>query len=131
MAATFGVTSKNASQSLPKLTNTPGLYDGSAEARAIINNASEVIDNELEGGGSDTVVADGILYHVMEYLKGKDMPLMGMWTREFWGDEYTEDLTADEFAAIQNMVMDRSAVVETEGQQLVQIEGSNEDCNKS
>ena len=61
-----------------------------------MKNAQEVVDLNLEGGDSDVILADGILCHTMDYLKGKDVPLIGMWTREFWGDEYTVELDACE-----------------------------------
>ena len=68
--------------SSPK-TNTPGLYDGSAEARAILSQDLEM----------DTV-ASGIMRHALDYLKGKDPVNPGMWTREFWGDEYEPETSA-------------------------------------
>src|SRR5208283_2229838 len=70
-------------------SNTPGLHDGSAEARAILS-------QDLE---TDTV-ASGILRHALDYLKGKDSVNPGMWTREFFGEE---ELTEEEFEAIKNM----------------------------
>lgn len=71
----------NRSSCQPK-TNTPGLYDGSVEARAIVKNA---LDVEKGDGDGKVVVADGILLHVMAYLKGRDVPMMGMWTSEAVG----------------------------------------------
>ncbi len=74
---------------LPK-TNTPLLHDGSAEARAIITSAIETVVADPDCLRTDVVLADGILYHALDYLKGKAVPLAGMWTKEFWGDEYTD-----------------------------------------
>ncbi len=78
---------KNMSQSLPKTSNTVGLYDGSAEARAIVKNAQELIDFELEGGGEEAVIADAILAHVMDYLKGKDISGYTTMAFEYFGPD--------------------------------------------
>lgn len=98
-------TNKNASQSLPKLTNTPGLYDGSAEARAIVKAAQEAV-GDLKDGNTAVVIAHGILYHVMDYLKGKDPVNPGMWTSDFMGEE-EEPLSELEQQAISQMTMER------------------------
>lgn len=33
-----------------------------------------------------SVKTEGILLHVLEYLKGRDVPSMGMWTLDFFGE---------------------------------------------
>jgi len=58
--------------------------------------------------------------HALDYLKGKDVNNLGMWTKDFFGEE--EELTPEEFEVIQNMVMDRSTVTDTEGQYFPQEE---------
>jgi hypothetical protein len=49
------------------MTNTPGLYDASAEARAIIQGAID------EVGASSSSTGALILLDVLDYLKGKDL----------------------------------------------------------
>ena len=75
---THFASSKNASQSLPKTTNTPGLNDGSAQARAILGPTFE---------GDVTIEGAGVRQHALAYLKGKDVPNMGQWTWNLIGDE--------------------------------------------
>ena len=60
-------------------TNTPGLYDGSAEAREILSSALD--------GEHFFVVSSGVLRHALDYLKGKDVQNIGLWTREFFGED--------------------------------------------
>src|SRR5208282_5220867 len=64
-------------------SNTPGLYDGSAEARAILGPTFE---------GDITEEGAGVRRHALDYLKGRNVPLMGMWTGEIMlpEDELTE-----------------------------------------
>ncbi len=96
-------------------TNTDVLYDGSVEARAILGPTFE---------GDITEEGAGVRRHALDYLKGRDVPLMGMWTKEIMDEDETvieEDLTELEKTTIQNMVMDRSAVVTEEEPKLVQI----------
>ena len=63
-------------------TNTPGLYDGSAEARAILGPTFE---------GDVTEEGAGIRRHALDYLKGKNVNNLSMWTKDFFGIEDTED----------------------------------------
>jgi hypothetical protein len=70
--------SKNASQSLPKKTNTPGLSDGSAQAQAILGPTFE---------GDVTIEGAGVRQHALDYLKGKDVPHMGLWTGRLIGED--------------------------------------------
>ena len=68
---------ENRSSYSPK-TNTPGLYDGSSEARKIIRSAKEeAIDNPI---------AFGALTHALDYLKGKDILNMGGHTGDFFNE---------------------------------------------
>ena len=72
-------------------TNTPLLYDGSTEAKLIIMailktyTPQEGLPKEQEL----TVEPMGTLHHVLDYLKGRDVPLLGMWTLELTG--YPDD----------------------------------------
>jgi hypothetical protein len=93
------------------------LYDGSAEAQSIISNALD----SLEGSQSDAeTYAVGALMHTLDYLKGKNPSQYsaGVGPGEdifsYTGAlENIEELTEEEFEAIKNMTMDRSAVVES------------------
>jgi hypothetical protein len=125
---THFMTSKNASQSLPKLTNTPMLYDGTAEAHKIFTDTLSAFEPQegLDWKEELTVEGSGILHHALDYLKGKDNPLRGMWSKFFFENE--GDLSFEDHIAIQNMVMDRSAVVETEQPKLVQIAPVEKPC---
>ena len=89
-------------------TNTEVLYDGSPQARAILGPTFE---------GDITEEGAGVRRHALDYLKGKDVEHMGMWTQYIFAAEPLEEL---EQLAISQMVMDRSAVVEEEPM-LVQI----------
>ena len=78
---------ENRSSYAPK-SNTPLLYDGSAEAQAIVKNAKEkAIDNPN---------AFGALAHALDYLKGRDVRGRFSYTQEFftsvaiWDDERQE-----------------------------------------
>ena len=89
--------SKNRPHSSP-LTNTPGLYDGSAEARAILQGAIDAWENS----GSETFGADyialGSLGNALDYLKGRDMQGRFSYTVSFFGPtlaEWTEQLNAE------------------------------------
>lgn len=70
---------------LPK-SNTPGLYDGSAEARAIVNGAQDQIENNEKG-----VAPSIVLLHVLHYLKGMDSN-EDSWTKRFF--EKTDEPTS-------------------------------------
>lgn len=56
--------------------------------------------------------------HALDYLKGRNVERMGMWTQEIMQPD--EPLDELEQLAISQMVMDRSAVVE-EKPKLVQV----------
>jgi hypothetical protein len=64
------------------LSNTPGLYDGSAEARAILETAYDAVE------GSSAL---GALRHALEHLKGMDVINLGMFTADLMGEETAED----------------------------------------
>ena len=57
--------------------NSELLNDGSAEARAILGPTFE---------GDITEEGAGIRRHALDYLKGKDVNNLGMWTREIMGE---------------------------------------------
>ncbi len=93
------------------------------EARAIV---SGLLKNFTPQEGLDwkeelTVEGDGLLRHTLTYLKGRDNPLRGMWSKFFFED-VGDELSKEDHEIIQNMVMDRSAVVTEEEPKLVQIE---------
>ena len=69
----------NRSSYEPK-NNTEGLNDGSAQARAILGPTFE---------GDITEEGAGIRRHALDYLKGKDVNNLGMWTTDFF--EVDED----------------------------------------
>ena len=72
----------NNSSYQPK-TNTVGLYDGSTEAKLIVMEVLKTYTPQ-EGLPEEqelTVEPMGVLHHVLDYLKGRDVPLLGMWTR--------------------------------------------------
>ena len=77
-----------ACQSTPS-NKTPVLYDGSAEARAILQNAINIVDEEQGNMGEYM-----ILVHALDYLKGKDMQGNFSYTQEFFTDltEWIEGL---------------------------------------
>lgn len=83
------------------------LYNGLPEARAIL---SQEVDN-VEGAG--------VRRHALDYLKGRKVERMGMWTYDIMQPD-EEELDELEQLAVSQMVMDRSAVVEEEPK-LVQI----------
>src|ERR1035437_7551107 len=62
--------------------NSELLYDGSAEARAILGPTFE---------GDVTEEGAGIRRHALDYLKGKNVNNLSMWTKDFFGIEDTED----------------------------------------
>lgn len=67
--------------------NTPGLYDGSAEARAILQ---DIIDNwevarENIGDKNNTCAVE-TLFNALHYLKGMDMQDRWSGTQEFFTD---------------------------------------------
>jgi hypothetical protein len=64
------------------LSNTPGIYDGSKEARAIVSNAMQ----ETE---ATSVIAACILVHILHYLKGMDS-VEASFTEEFFAEETDE-----------------------------------------
>lgn len=60
----------NRSSYTPK-TNTEVLYDGSTEARALLGPTFE---------GDVTIEGAGVRRHALDYLKGRTVERMGMWT---------------------------------------------------
>ena len=78
-------------------TNTEVLYDGSPEARAILGPTFE---------GDITIEGAGVRRHALDYLKGRDVERMGMWTYDIIQPDEPEDEL--EQLAISQMVMDRS-----------------------
>jgi hypothetical protein len=64
------------------LSNTPGLYDGSAEARAILETAYDMAE------GTSALM---VIRHALNYLKGMDIPNIGIFTADLMGEETTED----------------------------------------
>lgn len=67
---------RQACQSAPR-TNTPGLYDGSAEARAILG---PTFEGDITQEGAD------IRRHALRYLKGMDS-IETSFAKDFFGDE--------------------------------------------
>ena len=92
-------------------TNTEVLYDGSPEARALLE---PVVD------GSITTEGSGVRRHALDYLKGRNVERMGMWTYDIMQPDEPE-VEELERLAIRQMVMDRSAVATEEEPKLVQI----------
>lgn len=84
------------------------LYNGLPEARAIL---SQEVDN-VEGAG--------VRRHALDYLKGRKVERMGMWTYDIMQPD-EEELDELEQLAVSQMVMDRSAVATEEEPKLVQI----------
>lgn len=75
-------------------TNTPGLYDGSAEAWAIVQSALDSLE-EFQSDAENCAV--GILMHALDYLKGKDITGLHSYTNEIYGlpeEFYTDEPTS-------------------------------------
>src|ERR1019366_2582419 len=70
--------------------NSELLNDGSAEARAILSGAIGAVEDASTSVESCSVEAFGVLRHALDYLKGKDVNNLGMWTTDFF-EEVDED----------------------------------------
>jgi hypothetical protein len=78
---------KNKSSYEPK-TNTPGLLDGSAEARQILRDAQVAVFDSTPS--NDGIIAMGILRDALDHVKGKDLsPSRFKFSAEFFTDLVT------------------------------------------
>lgn len=66
--------------------NSELLNDGSAQARAILGTTFE---------GDITEEGAGVRRHALDYLKGKNVNFMGLWTREIMGEPEDVPPTAE------------------------------------
>jgi|SRR5271154_5285275 len=78
--------------------NTPGLYDGSAEARYIIEGTIHNWEvNKEDIFTKENLLAIEVLFSALDYLKGKDLnPNRFSFTKEFFTDlsTWVEELSA-------------------------------------
>ena len=75
--------------------NTELLIDGSAQARAILSIAKDAVEEAATSIGSCSIEALGVLGHALDYLKGKDVNNLGMWTKDFFEEDEDVPPTAD------------------------------------